>query len=225
MIKRVALLLLLAIVINAVLLAFTWVHHTFITGLNPFLGIVFLVLLLLILVPVMIFSFRWLARRPLVRQSLRLTPAMAFVFGLFVLLIGQLMNTMRFGPSTLDIQLHDTYYVIAQRHVIGFFTLLFLGFAAVYVAFLKVTGRTMNAVMGYIHFVLTLIPAYFICCPYHYQYAGLAGMPRRYMDVSSWVSPDAWLGLNRFIMPAMIVFICGQVVFAANLVWSLVKGQ
>jgi cytochrome c oxidase subunit 1 len=216
MIKKAALLLLLAIVINAILLAFIWAHHTFVTGLNPFLGIVFLVLLLLILVPVAFFSFSWVAR-----QSLRLTPAMAFIFGLFVLLIGDLMNNN--GNSTFDIQLHDTLFVIAHFHLILFFALLFLAFAAVYFVFPKITGRKMNAPMGYIHFALTLIAAYFLCCPYHY--AGLAGMPRRYMDYSNWVSMDGFSGLNHFTTLVMLLLVCGQMVFLANLVWSVLKGE
>ena len=218
MIKKATFLLLLAIVINAVLFTFIWAHHTFVTGLNPFLSTVFWVLSLLILVPAAFFSFSWLAR-----QSLRLTPAMAFIFGLFVLLIEDLMNTVNNGTSTLDIQLHDTYFVIAQVHVILFFALLFLTFAAAYFVFPKITGRTMNAVMGYIHFALTLIAVYFLCWPYHH--AGLAGMPRRYVEYSNWVSLDGFSGTNHFTAQAMILLVFGQVVFVANLVWSLVKGQ
>jgi cytochrome c oxidase subunit 1 len=217
MIKKAALLLLLAIVINAILLAFIWAHHTFVTGLNPFLGTVFWVLSLLILVPVLFFSFRWVAR-----QSLRPTPAMAFIFGLLVLLIGDLMNTVNHRTSTLDIQLHDTYFVIAHVHLILFFALLFLAFAAVYYAFPKITGRTMNAPMGYIHFALTLVATYFLCWPS--QYVGLAGMPRRYMDYSNFLSLDGFSAVNRFTTRAVILLVGGQVVFVANLVWSVVKG-
>jgi cytochrome c oxidase subunit 1 len=218
MIKKAALLLLVAIVINAVLLAFIWAHHTFVTGLNPFLGVVFLIISLLILVPVVLYSFNWVAR-----QSPWLTPAMAFTFGFFVLLVGDLMNTAIFGTSTLDIQLHDTYFVIAHVHLIRFFALLFLAFAAVYFVFPKMTGRRMNAAMGYIHFALTLIAAYFLCWPY--SYTSLAGMPRRYLDYSNGVSLDGFSGANHFATQAMTLLVCGQVVFVANLVWSLVKGQ
>jgi cytochrome c oxidase subunit 1 len=218
MIKKASLLLLLAIVINAVLLAFIWAHHTFVTGLNPFLSTVFWVLLLLILVPVVFFFFKWVARK-----SLRPTPAMTFIFGLFVLLVEDLINTVNNGTSTLDIQLHDTLFVIAHVHLILFFALLFLAFAAVYFVFPRITGRTMNVAMGYIHFALTLTTAYFLCWSYHY--AGLAGMPRRYMDYSNWVSLDRFSMANHFTTQAMIVLVCGQVVFVANLVWSLVKGQ
>jgi len=80
-IKKATLLLLLAIVINAVLFAYIWAHHTFVPGLRPLMSTVFGILSLLILVPVVFLSFSWVAR-----QSPRLTPAMAFIFGLFVLL-------------------------------------------------------------------------------------------------------------------------------------------
>jgi cytochrome c oxidase subunit 1 len=81
----------------------------------------------------------------------------------------------------------------------------------------------MNAPMGYIHFAFTLIAAYFLCWPYNY--AGLAGMPRRYMDYSNWVSLDEFSGMNHFTTQAMILLVCGQVVFVAILVWSVVKGE
>lgn len=218
MIKKATLLLLLAIVINAVLLAFIWAQDTFVTGLNPFLSIVFGVLLLLILVPVVFFSFRWMAR-----HSIRLTPAMAFIFGLFVLLVEYLMNTANNGISTLDIQLHDTYFVILHFHLILFVALFFLAFAAVYFVFPMITGKAMNAAMGYTHFSVTLITVYFLCLPYHYD--GLAGMPRRYMDYSNWLSFNGFLGTNHFTARTMVVLVFGQVVFVANLIWSLVKGQ
>lgn len=218
MIKKTVLLLLLAVMVNIVVHLFFWARHNFITGLNPILNTVFGVLSLLILAAVVFFSFSWVAR-----QSFRLTPAMAFIFGLFVLLIGGLMNTVIYGNSTLDIQLHDTYFVIAHGHLISFFALLFLAFAAVYFAFPKITGRTMNAPMGYFHFAVTLIATYFLCWPYHY--AGLAGMPRRYMDYSNFVSMDGFPGLNQFAIWAIISLVCGQVVFLANLVWSVVKGS
>ena len=216
MIKKAILLLLLAIAINAVIFAFIWAQHTFVTGLNPFLSRVLGVLSLLILVPVVYFSFRWVAR-----QSLWLTPAMAFIFGPFVLLGEDLMNTVDNRNSTFDIQLHDTYFVIAHVHLILFFALLFLAFAAVYFIFPKITGRTMNAAMGYIHFAFTMIPVYFLCWP-HYH-AGLAGMPRRYVDYSNWVSFDGFSGMNHFTARAMILLVFGQVVFVANLVWSCMR--
>jgi cytochrome c oxidase subunit 1 len=218
MIKKATLLLLLAIVLNAVLLAFIWAHHTFVPGFTPFLSSVVGVLSLLILVPVVFLSFSWTARRTVGRS-----PAMAFVFGLLVLLVEDLLNTLKNGASTLDIQLNDTYIVIAHVHLILFSGLLFLAFAVVYLVFPTLTGRTMNAPMGYIHFAFTLIAVYFLCWPYYYT--GLAGMPRRYMDYSNWVSLDGFSASNHFTAQAIVLLVFGQVVFVANLVWSLVKGQ
>jgi cytochrome c oxidase subunit 1 len=146
-----------------------------------------------------------------------------FPFGFLVLLVEDLMTTVKNGTSTLDIQLHDTFFVIANVHVKLFFAMLFLALSAVYSVFPKITSRTINAAMGYIHFAITLIGAYFLCLPYHYT--GLTGMLRGYMDYSNWVSLDGFSGGNHFILQAMILMACGQVVFVANLVWSLVKGR
>jgi cytochrome c oxidase subunit I len=155
--------------------------------------------------------------------NMKLTPAMAFTFGAFLLLIENLINKVNNESSTFDIQFQDTLFVIAHVHLISFFVLIFVAFAAVYLVFPKITGRTMNAPMGYIHFAVTLIATYFICRPYHY---GLTGMPRRYLNYSDWVKLDSFSGPNNYYtMRALILLVCGQVVFAANLVWSLVKGE
>ena len=57
-------------------------------------------------------------------------------------------------------------------------------FAGIYHWFPKMYGRYLNNTLAYIHFWVTLIGAYLIFWPMHYE--GLAGMPRRYLDYSSW---------------------------------------
>ncbi len=143
--------------------------------------------------------------------------------GAFVLLIGNLVNQVTIGNSTLDIQLHDTYFVIAHVHLMLYFALLFLAFSAVYFVFPRITGRMMNAPMGYIHFTLTLVSVYLLCWPVPYE--GLAGMPRWYMDYSTWVSLDGFSGTNVFVARVMMVLLGAQVVFVVNLVYSAVRGR
>ena len=217
MLKKAALLLLLAALTNAIVLLVVWGYHAFVSGLNPFLAPVFTVLSLLILVPVTFYSIKWLSR-----QSRWLSPATAFLYGLFVILLEYLINLAANGPATFDKQLHDTFFVTAHGHLVLFFVLVFLAFATVYTLIPRITGKTMNPAMGYIHFALTLVVAYYLCCP-PLSYSGLAGMPRRYFDYSNWVDLDDFSMVNHANTQAILLLALAQVVFLANLIWLLMR--
>src|SRR5204862_461297 len=88
----------------------------------------------------------------------------------------------------------------------------------VYHWFPKMYGRYLNSTLAYIHFWVTIIGAYLIFWPMHYE--GLAGMPRRYYDYSGWESFKMFGGLNEFIsFIAMIVF-ATQLLFVFSTVVS-----
>ena len=96
-------------------------------------------------------------------------------------------------------------------------------FAGIYHWFPKMYGRYLNNTMAYIHFWVTMVGAYLIFWPMHYE--GLAGMPRRYCDYSSWESFNSFGGLNRFIsIVAMMVFAV-QLMFVFNFFYSIFKGR
>jgi cytochrome c oxidase subunit 1 len=82
------------------------------------------------------------------------------------------------GNSALDIQLHDTYFVVAHFHIVMGVAAFFGMFAGVYHWFPKMYGRFMNETLGKFHFWGTLIGAYAVFWPMHYL--GMAGVPRRY---------------------------------------------
>ena len=204
------------------ILAFlVWAHHMFVTGLNPFLGAVFVLLTLLIAVPSAIKVFNWLTT--LWRGNIRFTPGMMFAIGFVSLFISGGLTGIFLGNSALDIHLHDTYFVIAHFHIVMGVASFFGMFAGVYHWFPKMYGRYLNNVMAYIHFWVTIIGAYLIFWPMHYQ--GLAGAPRRYYDLSSWESFKHFGGLNEFIsLVAMIVFAV-QILFVFNFFYSIFKGR
>lgn len=205
----------------AVLAFLVWAHHMFVTGLNPFLGAVFVLLTLLIAVPSAIKVFNWLTT--LWRGNIRFTPGMLFAIGFVSLFISGGLTGIFLGNSALDIHLHDTYFVIAHFHIVMGVASFFGMFAGVYHWFPKMYGRYMNNVMAYIHFWVTIIGAYLIFWPMHYQ--GLAGAPRRYYDLSSWESFKNFGGLNEFIsLVAMIVFAV-QLLFVFNFFYSIFKGR
>src|SRR6201989_2572630 len=177
------------------ILAFlVWAHHMFVTGLNPFLGSVFVLLTLLIAIPSAIKVFNWLTT--VWRGNIRFTAAVLFAVRFVSMFIAGVLTGIFLGNSTLDIPLHDTYFVIAHFHLVMGVAGMFGMFCGIYHWFPKMYGRFMNVKMGYIHFWLTLIGSYLIFWPMHYQ--GLAGMPRRYMDYSGWTSFNQFAGLHRF---------------------------
>jgi cytochrome c oxidase subunit 1 len=204
------------------ILAFlVWAHHMFVTGLNPFLGAFFVLLTLLIAVPSAIKVFNWLTT--LWKGNIRFTPGMLFSIGFISLFISGGLTGIFLGNSTLDIHLHDTYFVVAHFHIVMGVASFFGMFAGVYHWFPKMYGRFLNNTMAYIHFWVTLVGAYLIFWPMHYS--GLAGMPRRYTDWSNWQSFNQFQDMNRFISTVAMVVFAVQILFVFNFFYSIFKGR
>ena len=127
------------------------------------------------------------------------------------------------GNSALDIHLHDTYFVVAHFHIVMGVASMFGMFAGVYHWYPKMYGRYLNTSLGYIHFWVTMIGAYLIFWPMHYE--GLAGMPRRYYDFSNWESFKMFGGLNEFISIVAMVVFAAQLLFVINFFYSIWKGR
>ena len=221
MIKKTAILFVLAIVLNALVLIFVWAQHKFIIGLNPFIALIALLVSLLIAIPLAVLAVRKLARY--CKGKLEFNPATLFALGFFIFIIRGFIDGLGFGSfSTLDYQFSDTYIVIAHTHVMSFFALILLAFSAVYSYYPRLTGKAMNITMGYIHFGITLIGA-LLYLPAHY--ASMAAMPRRYFSYSDWKSIDHFADTNVFEMNITILLIIAQVLFIVNLIYSAVKGK
>ena len=204
------------------ILAFlVWAHHMFVTGLNPFLGSVFVLLTLLIAVPSAIKVFNWLTT--LWRGNIRFTPATLFAIGFVSLFISGGLTGIFLGNSTIDIHLHDTMFVVAHFHIVMGVASFFGMFAGVYHWFPKMFGRYLNNTLGYIHFWVTMIGAYLIFWPMHYQ--GLAGIPRRYLDKKGWVSFNQFGELDKMITVVSIIVFAVQLMFVFNFFYSIFKGR
>lgn len=204
------------------ILAFlVWAHHMFVTGLNPFLGAFFVLLTLLIAVPSAIKVFNWITT--IWRGNIRFTPASLFSIGFVSTFISGGLTGIWLGNSSIDIHLHDTYFVIAHFHIVMGVSAFFGMFAGIYHWFPKLYGRYMNQTLGFIHFWITLIGAYLIFWPMHYE--GMAGMPRRYFDYSNWTSFSQFGGLNQFISFVVIIVFATQLLFVFNFFYSIFKGR
>ncbi|MEO8568776.1 MAG: cbb3-type cytochrome c oxidase subunit I [Ginsengibacter sp.] len=198
-----------------------WAHHMFVTGMNPFLGSFFVLFTLLIAVPSAIKVFNWLTT--LWKGNIHFTPAMLFAIGFVSLFISGGLTGIWLGNSALDLHLHDTYFVIAHFHLVMGVASMFGMFAGIYHWFPKMYGKHLNNTLGYIHFWITIIGAYLIFWPMHYE--GLAGMPRRYYDFSNWESFKMFDGLNEFISVVALIVFATQILFLINFFYSIFKGR
>jgi cytochrome c oxidase subunit 1 len=202
-----------------------WGHHMFVTGMNPFLGSVFVFTTLLIAIPSAVKVFNYLTT--LWKGSLVLTPAMLFAIGLVSTFITGGVTGIILADSALDIMLHDTYFVVAHFHIVMGMSAVFGMFAGVYHWFPKMFGRMLNTRLGYAHFWVTLIGAYGVFFPMHF--VGLAGAPRRYYDYSAYSEFDnnsfeLMVDLNEIITTFAIIAAVGQVLFLFNFFYSIFRG-
>jgi len=208
--------------IGIALLSFVvWAHHMFVSGMNPFLGSVFMFLTLIIAVPSAVKVFNWIAT--LWRGNINFTPAMLFSVAFVSLFITGGVTGIILGNSALDIQLHDTYFVVAHFHLVMGSAAFFGMFAGVYHWFPKMFGRMMDEKLGYIHFWITFICAYLIFMPMHYM--GIAGFPRRYYTWTGFDTFSTFINMNSFITIAAIVVFAGQLFFLFNFFYSIFRGR
>lgn len=205
----------------AILAFLVWAHHMFVTGLNPFLGSFFVLLTLLIAVPSAIKVFNWLTT--LWRGNIRFTPGMLFAIGFVSLFISGGLTGLFLGNSTIDIHLHDTKFVVAHFHIVMGVASMFGMFAGIYHWFPKMYGRYLNNTLGYIHFWITFLGAYLIFWPMHYE--GLAGVPRRYLDLRGWHSFNKFDDLNKMMTIVSIIVFAMQLMFVFNFFYSIYKGR
>ena len=198
-----------------------WGHHMFITGMNPFLGSVFMILTLIIAVPSAVKAFNYLTT--LWKGNLRFTPAMLFSIGLVSFFISGGLTGIYLGNAALDIQLHDSYFVVAHFHLVMGSAAIFGMLAGIYHWFPKMYGRMMNNTLGYFHFWITFITAYLVFFPMHFM--GLAGVPRRYYQFTLLEDFNVWMDVNKLITVSAIVGGAAQLLFIYNFFYSIFKGK
>ncbi len=214
-----------AMVISIASIAFlsflVWAHHMFVSGMNPFIANFFTIFTLIIAVPSAVKVFNWIST--LYKGNLTLNTPMLFAIGFVSMFISGGLTGLYLGNSAIDIQMHDTYFVVAHFHIVMGVAAFFGMFAGVYHWFPKMFGRFMNETLGKIHFWGTMLTAYLIFWPMHYM--GLAGVPRRYYKFDVFDTFSQFSELNKFITVMAIIAFFVQLVFVTNFFHSMFFGK
>jgi cytochrome c oxidase subunit I len=205
----------------AILSFVVWAHHMFVTGMNPFLGSIFTLLTLIIAVPSAVKIFNYVTT--LWKGNIVFTPAMLFSIGLVSFFLTGGITGIFLGNSAVDIQLHDTYFVVAHFHLVMGSASFFGMLAGVYHWFPKMFGRMMNERLGHIHFWLTFVGVYLVFFPMHY--IGIAGFPRRYYSWTNFETFSGFTDLNMLVSVAAIITLAAQFIFLFNFIYSIFRGR
>jgi cytochrome c oxidase subunit I len=213
--------MIMSILAIAFLSTIVWGHHMFISGMNPFLGSVFTFTTLLIAIPSAVKAFNYITT--LWKGNLQLNPAMLFSIGLVSTFITGGLTGIILGDSTLDINVHDTYFVVAHFHLVMGISALYGMFAGIYHWFPRMFGRMLNKNLGYVHFWVTAICAYGVFFPMHF--IGMAGLPRRYYTNTNFPLFDDLQNVNVLITTFALIGGAFQLVFLYNFFSSIFYGK
>jgi len=193
----------------AVLSFIVWAHHMFTTGMPVTGQLYFMYATMLISIPTGVKVFNWVAT--MWRGSMTFETPMLFSIGfIFVFTMGGFTGLI-LSVAPIDIQDHDTYYVVAHFHYVLVAGSLFALFAGAYYWVPKWTGRMYSEKLGKLHFWSTLISFNVTFFPMHFL--GLAGMPRRYADYAAQFTTfhqlatigAFWFGLSQLIFLVAIL--------------------
>ena len=199
-----------------------WGHHMFQSGMNPYLGMTFMLSTMMIALPSAIKTFNWLAT--LWRAQIRFTVPMCFAISFVAMFVIGGLSGIFMAATPVDLHIHDTYFIVAHIHYVLFGGSLLGAFAGIYYWFPKMFGRHLNYKLGYVHFWLTLIS--FNMTFFLMHIVGLGGMQRRVADpYSKYVYIDPMLGMNRVMTISAFVLGFTQILFLGNVLWSIWKGK
>ncbi|HZT57971.1 MAG TPA: cbb3-type cytochrome c oxidase subunit I [Pyrinomonadaceae bacterium] len=209
---------------------FVWGHHMFVSGMAPLTAATFSVLTLSIGVPSAIKTFNWLGT--LWGARIRFAVPMLFAIGFVSLFVAGGITGLVLGQSSLDLSMHDTYFVLGHFHLVMGVAAIFGMFAGMYFWFPKMFGRMMNETLGQIHFWPTFVGVFAIFIPFHAM--GLVGMDRRYSQFYEVVNGkleyiyhfnEPAHPLIHFATWAAIITVAAQSIFIFNFFWSMFKGK
>ena len=198
-----------------------WGHHMFASGMNPAMGMTFMVSTIMIALPSAIKVFNWLGT--LWGSRIRLNTPMLFATGFVAMFIIGGLSGIWMAATPVDIYIHDTYIVVAHFHYVVFAGSVFAIFGGIYHWFPKMFGRLMNDTLGKIHFLGTFIFTNGVF--YMMHQLGVAGLMRRTADPYNYETYRHLQPINQFISICAFLLFAWQIFFVVNFFYSMFWGK
>ncbi len=197
-----------------------WGHHMFVSGMNPWLGMTFMVSTMMIALPSAIKVFNWLGT--LWGGNIQFNTPMLFALSFVSMFIIGGLSGIFMAATPVDIFIHDTYFIVAHFHYVLFAGTAMGVFGAIYFWFPKMFGRMMNDTWGKVHFFLTFI---FLNGTFFTMHIlGAVGFPRRLADPYHYATFHHLQPLNAFMTWCAIGMVASQIIFAVNFIYSMFFG-
>jgi cytochrome c oxidase subunit 1 len=194
-----------------------WVHHMFATPLPQLSQSFFTAASMMIAIPSGVQIFCWIAT--LWGSKVHLRMPLMFVLGFFAIFILGGLTGVMLASVPLDLQIHDTFFVVAHLHYVLIGGSVFPLFGALYYWFPKWSGRMLSERLGQLNFWLMFIGFNVVFFPMHQL--GLQGMPRR---VYTYLPQTGWGSLNLLASIGAFILAAGVVVFLINVFWARSAG-
>jgi cytochrome c oxidase subunit 1 len=198
-----------------------WGHHMFQSGMNPYLGTTFMIATMMIALPSAVKVFNWLGT--LWGGQIRFTTSMLWACAFVSMFVIGGLSGIFMAATPVDIQIHDTYYIVAHIHYVLFTGSLFGIFGGLYYWFPKMFGRRMNEKIGRVHFWLTFVFAN--CTFFMMHIVGIGGMQRRIANPTAYDGLAKWQLTNQFMTVSALALFVSQIPFVYNFFHSIFKGE
>jgi cytochrome c oxidase subunit I+III len=195
-----------------------WVHHMFATGLPAEAAGFFSAASLVIALPSGVLYFCWIATMYLGR--IRWTVPMLFCAGFLGIFLAGGITGVMVAVLPFDVQVTDSYFIVAHFHYVLNGAVVFPIFGAVYHWFPKMIGRRLSERLGKWSFWIMVVSFQFTFFPMHIL--GLLGMPRR---IYTYADGLGWNALNMMISIGGAVFGLGVLLTFINIAWNWRRGE